>query len=150
MFQTPSSTVVNNLPIFLFVPLSENMPCVRPEHPLSPLFLLVHSLPHLLLFFYFSLFAFLICFPYFLLSSPSLSARIVPLCFHARGCRKRPNVGVVCCAYFVLLWSPYVIGQTVIFLPCGFICLLLFFSSPNLSGRRLDVYHTSSHGVALV
>jgi len=26
----------------------------------------------------------------------------------------------------------------------------LFFSSPNLSGRRLDVYHTSTHGVALV
>jgi len=25
-----------------------------------------------------------------------------------------------------------------------------FFSSPNLSGRRLDVYHTSSLGVALV
>jgi len=25
-----------------------------------------------------------------------------------------------------------------------------FFSSPNLSGRRLDVYHTSTHGVALV
>jgi len=28
--------------------------------------------------------------------------------------------------------------------------LLLFYSSPNLSGRRLDVYHTSTHGVALV
>ena len=27
---------------------------------------------------------------------------------------------------------------------------LSFFSSPNLSGRRLDVYHTSTHGVALV
>jgi len=27
---------------------------------------------------------------------------------------------------------------------------LSFFSSPNLSGRRLDVYHTSAHGVALV
>jgi len=27
---------------------------------------------------------------------------------------------------------------------------LLLFSSPNLSGRRLDVYHTSTHGVALV
>ena len=27
---------------------------------------------------------------------------------------------------------------------------LLFFSSPNLSSRRLDVYHTSTHGVALV
>ena len=28
--------------------------------------------------------------------------------------------------------------------------LLSSFSSPNLSGRRLDVYHTSTHGVALV
>jgi len=28
--------------------------------------------------------------------------------------------------------------------------LLLFFSSPNLSSRRLDVYHTSTHAVALV
>jgi len=27
---------------------------------------------------------------------------------------------------------------------------LFFFSSPNLSHRRLDVYHTSAHGVALV
>jgi len=50
----------------------------------------------------------------------------------------------------VCLWSPYVnvIGQTIIFLPCGFFFLL--FSSPNLSGCRMDVYHTSSHGVALV
>jgi len=51
------------------------------------------------------------------------------------------------------LWSPYVIGQTIIFLPCSFFLLLLssfFISSPNLSGRRLDVYHTSTHGVALV
>ena len=28
--------------------------------------------------------------------------------------------------------------------------LSFFISSPNLSGRRLDVYHTSTHGVALV
>jgi len=27
---------------------------------------------------------------------------------------------------------------------------LSFFSSPNLSGCRLDIYHTSTHGVALV
>jgi len=42
-------------------------------------------------------------------------------------------------------------GGAFIFLPCGF-CLLLssFFSMPNLSGRRLDVYHTCTHGVALV
>ena len=47
-------------------------------------------------------------------------------------------------------WSPYVIGQTIIFLPCGFFFFLSFFSSPNLSHRRLDVCHTSTHGVALV
>ena len=47
------------------------------------------------------------------------------------------------------LWSPYGIGQTIIFLPCGFFFLLLF-SWPNLSRRRLDVCHTSTHGVALV
>ena len=29
-----------------------------------------------------------------------------------------------------------------------FLLLLSFFSSPNLSRRRLDVYHTSTHGVA--
>jgi len=31
-----------------------------------------------------------------------------------------------------------------------FLLLLSFFSSPNLSRRRLDVYHTLAHGVALV
>ena len=31
-----------------------------------------------------------------------------------------------------------------------FFFLLSFFSSPNLSGRRLDVYHTLAHGVALM
>ena len=28
--------------------------------------------------------------------------------------------------------------------------IFFFYSSPNLSGRRLDVYHTSTHDVALV
>ena len=75
----------------------------------------------------------------------------------------------------ICLWSPYVIGRPYIFSCCGlffffflmvalwnrvdhyiFILFLLsffllFFSSPNLSGRRLDVYHTlAPHGVALV
>jgi len=52
-----------------------------------------------------------------------------------------------------LLWPPCVIGQAIIFSSCDFFLLsffLLFFSSPNLSSRRLDVYHTSTHGVALV
>ena len=63
--------------------------------------------------------------------------------------------GLICDAYYITcsLWSPYVIGQTIIFLPCDFYLsfrLPSFFSSPNLSGRRLDVYHTSAHVVALV
>jgi len=39
--------------------------------------------------------------------------------------------------------------QAIIFSSCGFFFLLLF-SSPNPSGHRLDVYHTSANGVALV
>ena len=55
-----------------------------------------------------------------------------------------------------LLWPPYRIGQAIIFLPYSFFLLSFFFilfSSPNLSGRRLDVCHsnhTSTHDVALV
>jgi len=50
-----------------------------------------------------------------------------------------------------LLWSPYGIGQTIKFSCCGlFFLSSSFFSSPNLSCRRLDVCHTSTHGVALV
>jgi len=54
------------------------------------------------------------------------------------------------------LWPPYVIGGPLYFCPVVSFYLLLpiffffFFSSPNLSGHRLDVYHTSTHGVALV
>jgi len=60
-----------------------------------------------------------------------------------------------CVVQVLLLWSPYVIGQTIIFSCCGLFFFFLsflffFFSSPNLSGRRLDVYHTLAHGVALV
>ena len=50
----------------------------------------------------------------------------------------------------LVLWPPYVIGQAIIFLPCGFYLPIYLLSLPNLSGRRLDVCHTSTHGVALV
>jgi len=52
----------------------------------------------------------------------------------------------------VCLWPPYGIRQTIIFCPVvsSSIYLLLPFSSPNLSRRRLDVYHTSTHCVVLV
>jgi len=49
------------------------------------------------------------------------------------------------------LWPPCVADADIIFLPGGFFFLLSFFlSSPNLNRRRLDIYHTSTHGVALV
>jgi len=39
----------------------------------------------------------------------------------------------------------------IIILSCGvFLLSSFFFSSPNFNGRRLDVYHTSTHGVAVV
>jgi len=50
---------------------------------------------------------------------------------------------------FCHLWSPYGIGQTIYIFMLWFI-LSSFFSSPNLSRRRLDVCHTSTHGVVLV
>jgi len=52
---------------------------------------------------------------------------------------------------FAYLWPPYVIGGPLYFCPVISIYRLSsFFSSPNLRGRRLDVYHTLTHGVALV
>jgi len=49
-----------------------------------------------------------------------------------------------------LLWPPCVAHADFIFLPCGFFFFFLLFSSPNLSGHKVDVYHTSTHGVALL
>jgi len=72
-----------------------------------------------------------------------------------------PFYNDVCNCNFILvlypwfLWPPYVTGRPLYFCPVvSFYLLLLlssfFYSSPNLSGRRLDVYHTTKHGVALV
>jgi len=58
--------------------------------------------------------------------------------------------GMRCPCVSSLLWSPYGIGQTIMFSCCFFFLLSFFISSPNLSGQRLDVYHTSTYGVALV
>jgi len=55
--------------------------------------------------------------------------------------------------FLSFLWPPCVADADIICLPCDFYLLLssfFFYSSLNLSGRRLDVYHTSTHGVALV
>jgi len=50
-------------------------------------------------------------------------------------------------AFSFFLWPPCGIGQTIIFSSYGF---FFFFSSSNVSRRRLDIYHTSTHNVALV
>jgi len=69
---------------------------------------------------------------------------------------------VVCSSFFLLRQpncgveqrAPPTLGMATIRLCIGphssYIYLLSFFSSPNLSSRRLDVYHTSTHGVAVV
>jgi len=49
-----------------------------------------------------------------------------------------------------LLWPSCVADADIIFLPCGFYLSIFFYSSPNLSGRGLDVYITSTHDVVLV
>ena len=51
--------------------------------------------------------------------------------------------------YDCLLWSPYVIEQTIIFSSCFFFLsffFFFFFSSPNLSGRSILSINTSSFG----
>jgi len=54
-------------------------------------------------------------------------------------------------SYCRLLWPPYVIGGPLYFRPViSIFYLSIYLFSPNLSGRRLDVYHTLTHGVAPV
>ena len=50
------------------------------------------------------------------------------------------------CLFMVALCNRETIYIFMLFL----LLLSVFTSSPNLSGRRLDVYHTSTHRVALV
>jgi len=47
---------------------------------------------------------------------------------------------------FYLLWPPCTADADIIFSFRGF----FFFFSHHLSGGRVDAYHTSTHGVALV
>ena len=52
----------------------------------------------------------------------------------------------------MFLWPPCIAGcgHTYFHPVVSSFILFFFISSPNLSGRTLDVYHTSTHGVALV
>jgi len=62
-----------------------------------------------------------------------------------------------CTFWITLLIHPWTLDAVMAALRsrCGHyifavISFYLFYSSPNLSGRKLNVYHTSTHGVALV
>ena len=50
--------------------------------------------------------------------------------------------------FFFFLWQPCIADADTIYLPCGFFYLSSSFFSSNLSGRRVDVYCTSTHGMA--
>jgi len=83
--------------------------------------------------------------------SPHSSLIILPHLFPL--CEVKRTSYLFCTIYvcFVFLLPPCVVDADIILLPCDFFLLsfCLFFSSPNLSRRRLDVYHSSTHGVAL-
>jgi len=63
---------------------------------------------------------------------------------------------IIICAGFLLFFFAEAIIMAALRSRCGHYIFALWFlyfylfSSPNLSGRRLDVYHTSTRGVALV
>jgi len=59
---------------------------------------------------------------------------------------QRWTEGATYISSWTLLWPPCVADADIIF--SSSVTSYYFFSSPNLSGRRLDVYHL--HGVALV
>jgi len=66
----------------------------------------------------------------------------------------RPEVGVVCSWFSTSqnLYSRTVLNPLLLWFLSLFLLLLLLLppsSSPNLSSRRLDVYHTSTHDVAV-
>jgi len=73
------------------------------------------------------------------------------------GCQTEPPSNDCCdvagYGFSDFLWPPYGIGQAIIFcrvVSSIYLSSFFFFSSPNLSHRRLDVYHKSTHGVVLV
>ena len=90
-------------------------PRVGPGHPSSPL---VHLLSHLFPFLLFSFFHWFYLF--LLLSIPSLSTRIVSLRFQAGGCRRRPNLGLVCFLFCTLCYL-----YSLVKMYCG-ACFVLF------------------------
>jgi len=104
-----------------------------PFFPLFPLSI------YFVIFFYFSLS--FIGFTYFLLLSiPSLSTRIVPLRLQAGGCRRRPNLGLVCVLFCTLCYL-----YSLVKMYCGVLfylvlCFVCSFSALTLLVGSFDPY----------
>ena len=75
---------------------------------------LVHSLPHLLLFITFSLFSFTLLIFFYCPSDPFLPELIS--CFQAWGCRRRPNLGLVCLWLCYLYWLVKIYSGVLLYL----------------------------------
>jgi len=56
----------------------------------------------------------------------------------------------VLCFFLLLSYGRPMKQSRPLYFALWFLSFFFFFSSHNLSGRRLDVYHTSTHGVALM
>jgi len=78
--------------------------------------------------------------------------RVLAALLHGSSSERQPNFAAVnrgrhlCSAGRPSCWALAHISSSFFF----FLLLLLLFSSPNLSSRKLDVYHTLAHDVALV
>ena len=66
----------------------------------------------------------------------------------AEAAAERAKVPVTLCCMFLIMVALCNRADHYIFIL--FLSSSSFFPSPNLSGRRLDVYHTLAHGVTLV
>ena len=82
--------------------------------------------------------------------SPGTTFLCLATAFSCRGyfaeCGKlsRGNLWKILCGFLLLLCPPYAADADIIFSSCT-----VLFSSPNLSSRRLDAYHTSTQWCGL-
>jgi len=75
-----------------------------------------------------------------------INSKILPFETCSHKCNQKwSKLGSILKLMTCFLWPPCIADVDIIFLSSFF-----FFSSLNLSDHRMDVYHTSTHGVALV
>jgi len=78
----------------------------------------------------------------------AIGARVALLWQHSANVKYQPVLVLAMCLFFMA--ALYNRAGHYIFALWFLLSIFYHFSSPNLSGRRVDIYHTSTHGVALV